>query len=89
MPPCSEMRHVAGRSSFSASIEPIAKLVMNMALAFFFSVSSQSVFAHVVAGDLEKGKEAVYGATRSGAIDGGPAIAARRRRCIGWCSAYH
>lgn len=71
MPLCSEMRHVASRSSFSASIEPIAKLVMNMARAvFFFHVSSQSAFAHVVAGDLEKGKETVYGATRSGAIDG-------------------
>lgn len=37
---------------------------------FFTSVSSQSAFAHVVAGDLEKGKETVYGATRSGAIAG-------------------
>jgi hypothetical protein len=36
MPPCSEIRHVADRSSFSASIEPIAKLVMNVARALFF-----------------------------------------------------
>lgn len=53
MPPCSEMRHVAGRSSFSASIEPIAKLVMNLARALF-TLSHRNRLLHMLCWRREK-----------------------------------